>query len=63
MSPVRGDGHPLPGNTDTYSRLVAEGRLIPATRANGLTSLPPPVSVSGAPSVSELLDEQRADSA
>lgn len=47
---------PRPGDS-ARERLIAEGKLIPAT---GSLNLPEPVHVEG-PSTGEVLDDQRAD--
>lgn len=43
----------------TWDRLVAEGKIIPATR--DFRDLPPPLPAGDGPSMSEVLDEIRAD--
>lgn len=46
---------PLPENEDPYERMIAEGKIRPATRR--IDDLPPPIKLEGAPTLSECLEE------
>lgn len=51
---------PLPEDEDPWQRLIAEGKVIPATRR--LEDLPPPLEADGGPALSETLEEMRRES-
>ncbi|MBA2794807.1 MAG: type II toxin-antitoxin system Phd/YefM family antitoxin [Thermoleophilaceae bacterium] len=51
---------PLPEDEDPWQRLIAEGKVVPATHR--LEDLPPPLEVDGGPTVSETLEEMRRES-
>lgn len=46
---------PLPENEDPYQRLIAEGRITPATLE--WKDIPPPLESRGGPTLSEALEE------
>ncbi|MGH9489089.1 MAG: type II toxin-antitoxin system Phd/YefM family antitoxin [Terriglobales bacterium] len=50
---------PLPPSESTWDRLVAEGRLIPATR--DLLEIGPPLKLGPGPKLSQLIAEDRED--
>ena len=51
---------PLPEDEDPYERLIAEGKIRPATRR--LEELPPPTELEGGPTLSDALEEMRRES-
>ena len=51
---------PLPEDEDPWERLIAEGKVIPATRR--WEDLPPPLPAQGGPTLSETLEEMRRES-
>lgn len=51
---------PLPENEDPYQRLIAEGRITPATRE--WKDIPPPLDRPGGPPLSQIVEEMRRES-
>ncbi len=51
---------PLPEDEDPWERLIAEGKLTPATRR--WEDVPPPLKLEGGPTLSETLEEMRRES-
>lgn len=51
---------PLPEDEDPWERLIAEGKVKPATRDP--RKLPPPLKLEGGPTLSETLEEMRRES-
>ncbi len=51
---------PLPEDEDPYERLIAEGRLTPAS--GRIQDLPPPIKLEGGPPMSEILEDLRRES-
>ncbi len=51
---------PLPEDEDPWERLIAEGKVTPAT--GRIQDLPPPLKQDGGPTLSETLEEMRRES-
>lgn len=51
---------PLPEDEDPWERLIAEGKVTPAT--GRIEDLPPPLKLEGGPTLSETLQEMRRES-
>ncbi len=51
---------PLPEDEDPWQRLIAEGKVTPATRR--WEDIPPPLPATGSPTLSETIEEMRRES-
>ncbi len=51
---------PLPEDEDPYERLIAEGKLTPAS--GRIQDLPPPIKLEGGGPLSEILEDLRRES-
>ena len=50
---------PLPEHEDPYERMIAEGKLVPATRR--WEDLPAPIKLDGGPTLTEALEDVRRE--